>query len=102
MEYEGAHRSVLEKTFRKTWIMLKLLSKTFFIKVVDIIFGKSGAFSGTFTAAFSRNTYLGPWQTFLRRHLGKIINLLKFKNRNVETSCEICSKLTKKTPERRQ
>ena len=30
------------------------------------------------------------------------IYLLKFNNRNVRTRCEICSKLTTKTPERYQ
>ena len=30
------------------------------------------------------------------------IYLLKVKNRNTTTKCEICSKLTMKTPERRQ
>ena len=31
-----------------------------------------------------------------------MIYLLKVNNRNIRTRCEICSKLTKKTPEQRQ
>ena len=30
------------------------------------------------------------------------IYLLEFNNKNTKTSCEVCSDLTKKTPERRQ
>ena len=49
------------------------------------------------------------WLGIVRRSLGVTfdiipagIYLLKINNRNARTRCEICSKLTIKTPERRQ
>ena len=44
----------------------------------------------------------GSLKTTLRNHFPAGIYLLKLKNRNTRTRCEICSKLTIKTPERRQ
>ena len=44
-----------------------------------------------------RSGYIANQRIFLKKHL-----LVQSNNRNIRKRCEICSKLTIKTPERRQ
>ena len=44
----------------------------------------------------SRHSWLGQSQKW--EHLSNVWNLFKVNNRNIRTRCEICSKLTIKTP----
>ena len=52
-----------------------------------------------FSDFYSQNVAQWPRQSFIAFPAG--IYLLKVNNRNTRTRCEICSKLTIKTPERR-
>ena len=50
----------------------------------------------------SSNCPISKWTAWKVRHFPANICLFKFNSRNTRKRCEICSKLTMKTPERRQ
>ena len=48
------------------------------------------------------SSILSILQGFSKEHIPRNLNMFKLNNRNIRTKYEICSNLTKKTPERRQ